>query len=147
MPSANTSIKVCHNDLNNLNILVCDTATYLIDYDYADFNYIAYDIANLINETSFDYCPPQFPGFAVIKVYSPEELAKIAKNYPGYYPDLEEEVLKFMCVSNLYWGIWSLRRNELNVSEIFGILEHGLKRIELFEIYLKMVEKKYGKFA
>lgn len=120
---------MCHNDLNNLNILLTSSEVYLIDYDYAGYNYIAYDIANLINETSFDYSLPTYPGFTIIKTYSEEELEKISKQYPKYSAELKDQVVKFMCVSNLYWAVWSLQRNELNVSEIFGILEHGLKRL------------------
>lgn len=74
LPETKDSVKVCHNDLNNLNILITAGNVYLIDYDYADYNYIAYDIANLINETSFDYSPLTYPGFKIIKTYSEEEL-------------------------------------------------------------------------
>lgn len=70
LPGTKESVKVCHNDLNNLNILVTASDVFLIDYDYADYNFIAYDIANLINETSFDYSPSAYPGFSVIKTYS-----------------------------------------------------------------------------
>ena len=83
---------------------------YLIDYDYVGFNYIGYDIANLINETSIDYSPEGPPGFKLLQTYTPSKLSEIAKLYPGYYPELEEEVLRFMCVANLYWAIWSLKR-------------------------------------
>jgi thiamine kinase-like enzyme len=31
---------------------------FLIDYDYVGFNYVGYDIANTINETSLDYTVP-----------------------------------------------------------------------------------------
>jgi thiamine kinase-like enzyme len=47
---------------------------FLIDYDYTSFNYLAYDISNLVNETSLDYSPLTYPGFAIIKVYTEEEL-------------------------------------------------------------------------
>ena len=50
--------------------------------------------------------------------------------------------MRFMCVANLYWAIWSIKREELNVSSIFGIIEHGLKRMELFDIYWKMIENR-----
>ena len=90
LPATKDSVKVCHNDLNNLNILKSGTDVYLIDYDYADFNFIGYDIANMINETSIDYTPPNYPGFEVIKVYPQEELELMAKHYPGYYPELTD---------------------------------------------------------
>jgi thiamine kinase-like enzyme len=95
---------------------------FLIDYDYAAFNYIGYDIANLINESSIDYNVEDYPGFKIVKTYTFEEIENVAKEYPGFYQELPEEVLRFMCVANLYWAIWSIKRFELNVSEGFGIL-------------------------
>lgn len=122
LPKTEKSLAVCHNDLNNLNIMKTTEKVYLIDYDYVGFNYIGYDIANLINETSIDYSPEGPPGFQLLKTYSPEKLNSIAQLYPGFYPELGEEVLRFMCVSNLYWAIWSLKREEFNVSKTFGII-------------------------
>jgi len=116
LPESNTNVKTCHNDLNNLNILVTESAVYLIDYDYAEYNFVAYDIANTINETSIDYSKTTYPGFEVNKIYSPQEIYEFANHYPGVYPGLNDEVLRFMCVVNLYWAIWSLKRVELNVS-------------------------------
>ena len=40
---------ICHNDLNNLNVLVNNLEVFLIDYDYCAYNFIAYDIANMLN--------------------------------------------------------------------------------------------------
>ena len=142
LPKTEESIAICHNDLNNLNIMNTAKEAFLIDYDYVGFNFIAYDIANLINETSFDYTPKTYPGFKILKTYEAEHIDEMVKHYPGYYPELGDEVLRFMCVSNLYWAIWSLKRFEFNVSEIFGILEHGLKRMDLFDQYNKLIEKK-----
>lgn len=50
------------------------------------------------------------------------------------------EVLKFLCVVNLYWAIWSLRRYELNNCVTFGIIEHGIMRMELFFHYNELVD-------
>ena len=74
LPKNKETIVICHNDLNNLNILVRADEVFLIDYDYVGYNFIGYDIANLINETSFDYGHPSYPGFAIIKTYTPAEL-------------------------------------------------------------------------
>jgi len=49
MPESNRSVHFCHNDLNNLNILMGKGKLYFIDYDYVGYNYIAYDIANFLN--------------------------------------------------------------------------------------------------
>lgn len=49
MPESHASLRFCHNDLNNLNILLGDQVLYFIDYDYVGYNYLAYDIANFLN--------------------------------------------------------------------------------------------------
>jgi thiamine kinase-like enzyme len=62
---------------------------HFIDYDYVGSNYLAYDIANFIAETTIDYSTPNYPGFTVTRYFTSEEIATIAKMYPEYYPGLE----------------------------------------------------------
>lgn len=54
-PRQPDTVKLCHNDLNNLNIMLNENQTYLIDYEYSRYNHIAYDIANFLNESSINY--------------------------------------------------------------------------------------------
>ena len=78
---------ICHNDLNNLNVLVDNNfEVFLIDYDYCAYNFIAYDIANILNESCFDYSTQEYPGFIFSKPYNFEELSSFADYYPGNYP-------------------------------------------------------------
>ena len=50
LPKTEVSLVLCHNDLNNLNIMeTTSKQIYLIDYDYVGFNFISFDIANMIN--------------------------------------------------------------------------------------------------
>lgn len=105
---------------------------HFIDYDYVGVNYLAYDIANFLNETTIDYCSEEYPGFGLIKELTFEEISMITKYYPGYYANMETEVLKFMCVVNLYWAVWSIKRFDINKSEGFGVAEHGLLRTKLY---------------
>lgn len=51
-----------------------ESEVYLIDYDYAGYNFVGYDLANMMNETSIDYSKPTYPGFDIIKVYSTQEI-------------------------------------------------------------------------
>ena len=58
----------CHNDLCANNIFIREEGegvdkVVLIDFEYAGYNYRAYDIANFFNETTFDYSNTETPFF------------------------------------------------------------------------------------
>lgn len=57
---------LCHNDAQVGNMLRprCGGALRLIDYDYSDINYAAFDLGNVLCETTFDYSGPHAGGFA-----------------------------------------------------------------------------------
>ena len=49
LPKSKDTLRLCHNDLYNLNILYNEDEMYFIDYDFVGVNHLAYDIANFIN--------------------------------------------------------------------------------------------------
>lgn len=59
-------VAFCHNDLNAHNIFIIDgekgKTSLFIDFEYSAYNYIAYDLANFLNETTISYVS-EFPGF------------------------------------------------------------------------------------
>jgi thiamine kinase-like enzyme len=61
---------------------------HFIDYDYVGVNYLAYDIANFLNETTIDYCTEDYPGFLSVKKITFEEISTVSRLYPGYYPKM-----------------------------------------------------------
>lgn len=139
MPEDKSSVRFCHNDLNNLNILMVGDKLHFIDYDYVAYNYLAYDIANFLNEACINYTVTTNPGFSLERHFTFDEISQICRGYPGYYEGLALEVLKFFCVANLYWAVWSLKRYNMNKTSTFDILEHGLTRMELFDYYNQIV--------
>ena len=114
---------------------------HFIDYDYVGSNYLAYDIANFIAESTIDYSAPSYPGFTITKYYVDEEINVLGRMYPGYYAGLEVEVKQMLCVSCLYWAVWSIYRFSLNTCETFGVAEHGLMRLQLFDYYQSLLPK------
>lgn len=100
------NIRVCHNDLNSLNILLGEEI-YLIDYDYVSPNYIFYDIANYMNEAFISY-QEDFPGFKVVNTWNIKSIVEAISLYPKYEKGMEAKIIYFLCVANLYWAIWSL---------------------------------------
>ena len=59
----------------------------LIDYEYADYNYRAYDIANVFNESMFDYHYPNEPYYAfdASKYPDEEQLLDFIRYYQFFY--------------------------------------------------------------
>lgn len=54
--TAINGIAFCHNDVQENNILVTGSRLRIIDFEYADFNHPAFDIANFFCEMTIDYC-------------------------------------------------------------------------------------------
>lgn len=66
------SVTFCHNDLNRLNIL-CGTKPgdsidllqlKLIDYEYGEYNFLGFEIANYFNESCFDLTLKTYPFYS-----------------------------------------------------------------------------------
>eukprot|EP00850_Spirogloea_muscicola_P020832 SM000228S07372 [mRNA] locus=s228:57879:60082:- [translate_table: standard] len=93
----------CHNDLQYGNIMRDATTGILtlIDYEYAGYNPVAYDIANHFCEMAADYHTPT-PHILDYSKY-PDGLFETS--------DVEamlEEVEKFTLASHLTWALWGL---------------------------------------
>ncbi|THG23933.1 hypothetical protein TEA_015942 [Camellia sinensis var. sinensis] len=99
----NQLIGFCHNDLQYGNIMIDETAKSItiIDYEYASYNHVAYDIANHFCEMAANY-HTETPH---ILDYS---------KYPGNQPSdteirqLIEDVEKYTLASHLHWGLWGI---------------------------------------
>lgn len=132
----------CHNDLLLKNIIYHETpktGVTFIDFEYADLNYQAFDIAN------------HFCEFAGVDVYDPSlypseefQLQWLRnylnhwRNYEQHKMSLDEHVLillhqvkRFSLAAHLFWGIWALiqsRHSSLN----FDFLSYAVGRINQF---------------
>ena len=121
LPKTKQSLRFSHNDLSSPNILVDNSRIHFIDYDYLGTNYLAYDIANFLSETTFDYFSEDYPGFKHFRRLTFEEVTLYSKFYEGYYADMELDVFKFLSVLNLYWAFWGIKLFENYKGEGFGI--------------------------
>ncbi|UVC54699.1 choline kinase [Theileria orientalis] len=61
------SILFCHNDLYSENIISFQQGIYLIDFDYAGFNYVGWDISSFFGKIGFIYSVTTFPYFTYDK--------------------------------------------------------------------------------
>lgn len=155
------SIRFCHNDLNNLNIVMLNEEVKFIDFEYCRNNYLAYDIADFLIECAIDYSVKEPPYFK----FKPELLAgkhEIREVCEAYHHSLfsyldqqanktgragnqleldvvSRDVYHCMGLCNFYWAVWSLIMD--NDIAKFDYLEHAKTRISLFEGVLLAVQK------
>lgn len=126
-------IAFCHNDLNAYNIFIKNSGKrqkecLFIDFEYAGYNYVAYDIANFLNESTISY-EPESPGFKVLRKITKEDIHKVCSLYKKGYPDLERDVRLMMAMVNYFWAIWSLKTKPTSNSKGFSPLKHGKMRM------------------
>ncbi|KAI1903920.1 hypothetical protein AGOR_G00000370 [Albula goreensis] len=135
---------LCHNDLLTKNIIYnqAQGTVRFIDYEYADYNYQAYDIGNHFNEyagvTNVDYS--LYPSTELqgdwLRVY-----LETYKQSVGLQPDVSDlevqhlyvTVCKFSLVSHISWALWALLQARYSTIH-FDFLRYALAR---FNYYFK----------
>ena len=89
LPKDARSIVLSHNDLHSQNVLTLekDKKLVLIDFEYSDYNYRGYDIANLFNEGMFEYDALESPFYSFDEKKYPThgELFDFVKYYLFFY--------------------------------------------------------------
>ncbi|KAG0480619.1 hypothetical protein HPP92_011191 [Vanilla planifolia] len=138
LSSGDHKLGFCHNDLQSGNIMVDEESRVLtiIDYEYASFNPIAYDIANHFCEMAADYLTETPHVLDYSKYPDLEEQKRFVWTYlssSGENPnDNEVEKLlggieKYTLASHLIWGLWALVENHLGDID-FDYLEYAKQR-------------------
>lgn len=130
----------CHNDLLLKNIIYHEkTGVTFIDFEYGDFNYQAFDIAN-------HFC--EFAGVDVFdpSLYPSEEFQiKWLRNFLRHWRTYEEhkvsledhvtilleQVKKFSLAAHLFWGVWALIQSR-HSSLDFDFVSYAIQRINQY---------------
>ncbi|XP_010478829.1 PREDICTED: probable choline kinase 3 [Camelina sativa] len=135
-------IGFCHNDLQYGNIMIDDdtNAITIIDYEYASYNPVAYDIANHFCEMAANY-HSETPHILDYTLYpGEEERRRFIHNYlssSGKEPKEEEikQLLeyteKYTLASHLLWGLWGIISGYVNKIE-FDYAEYSRQRFKQF---------------
>ncbi|KAM9327771.1 ethanolamine kinase 1 [Pholidichthys leucotaenia] len=138
-------VVLCHNDLLCKNIIYNQRAgnVKFIDYEYACYNYQAYDIGNHFNEfaglNKVDYSRYPERPFQLQWLRSYLEAYKEHKGQGTDVTGREVETLyvqvnKFALASHFFWGLWALIQAKFSTID-FDFLEYAVLR---FSQYFKM---------
>ncbi|XP_077239257.1 putative choline kinase 2 [Tasmannia lanceolata] len=138
----NNLIGFCHNDLQYGNIMIDEEtrSITIIDYEYASFNPVAFDLANHFCEMSADY-HSETPHILDFNKYpGSDERERFIRMYLGFSGEktnkfeveqLVQEVEKYSLASHLVWGLWGIISEHVNDID-FDYMEYARQRIQQY---------------
>ncbi|XP_010501771.1 PREDICTED: probable choline kinase 3 [Camelina sativa] len=135
-------IGFCHNDLQYGNVMIDEdtNAITIIDYEYASYNPVAYDIANHFCEMAANY-HSETPHILDYTLYpGEEERRRFIHNYlsaSGKEPKEEDikqlldDAEKYTLASHLFWGLWGIISGYVNKID-FDYTEYSRQRFKQY---------------
>nr|AUS89385.1 protein kinase protein [Sesuvium portulacastrum] len=140
--SSNQRMGFCHNDLQYGNIMIDEEtrSITIIDYEYASYNPVAFDIANHFCEMAADYHTDTPHILDYDKYPGLEERQRFLRTYlssSGHQPSdsevekLVRDVEKYTLASHLFWGLWGIISELVNEID-FDYLEYGRQRFKQY---------------
>ncbi|XP_047307342.1 probable choline kinase 2 [Impatiens glandulifera] len=146
LSTENQEIGFCHNDLQYGNVMIDEEtkSITLIDYEYASYNPVAYDIANHFCEMAANY-HTDTPHILNYDLYpSLEERRRFVQAYLNY-PDNDDEekselveelvkdVEKFTVANHVFWGLWGIISASVSNIE-FDFMEYARQRFRQYRL-------------
>ncbi|XVF82472.1 hypothetical protein PTKIN_Ptkin16aG0051400 [Pterospermum kingtungense] len=137
-------IGFCHNDLQYGNIMMDEEtkSITIIDYEYASYNPVAYDIANHFCEMAADYHTETPHVMDYSKYPGLEERLRFLRIYlessdkkprDTEVEELIQSVEKYTLASHLTWGLWGLISEHVNEID-FDYKEYAWQRFQQYWI-------------
>ncbi|XP_022767973.1 probable choline kinase 1 [Durio zibethinus] len=135
-------IGFCHNDLQYGNIMMDEEtrAVTLIDYEYASYNPVAYDLANHFCEMAANY-HSETPHLLDYSIYPDMEerrrfICAYLASSGNETSDAEVEQLlvdaeKYTLANHLFWGLWGIISGYVNKID-FDYLEYARQRFQQY---------------
>nr|XP_054761959.1 ethanolamine kinase 1-like [Lytechinus pictus] len=132
-----------HNDLLLGNIILNEEKSKVsfIDYEYAMFNYLPYDIANHfcefpgIEEVNYDLYPEREFQLKWIREYLEAHYSLGGENKAVTDNEVERMyaiVNKFALVSHFFWGVWSIVQACHSTID-FDFLDYAITRLDEYK--------------
>ncbi|KAG1330071.1 Choline/ethanolamine kinase [Cocos nucifera] len=135
-------IGFCHNDLQYGNIMIDEETPQvtIIDYDYASFNPIAYDLANHFCEMAADY-HTETPHILDFNKYPDhDERERFVQTYLSSSDETPNQVEvdnllqlidEYALASHLVWGLWGIISEHSNDID-FDYMEYARQRLRQY---------------
>ncbi|KAF6026692.1 CHKB [Bugula neritina] len=153
--NSGSSVRFCHNDVQEGNILRGSEAgeLLLIDFEYAAYNYRAFDVANHFLEWCYCYDISEPPYFTQkLENYPKMDQQKVFFHHYleacGVEPT-EAEIQKLYLETQLFilgphfvWAFWSLG-SAITSDMNFGYLEYALVRLKAYQEQKEFLQKAY----
>ncbi|XP_067312834.1 ethanolamine kinase 1 [Pseudorasbora parva] len=147
----NSPVVLCHNDLLTKNVIYNqeEGIVKFIDYEYADFNYQAYDIGNHFNEfAGIDNVDSSlYPSFKLQFDWLTAYLESFKSCNDAHSAVTKEEVLqlyvqvcKFSLVAHLFWCLWALLQAKHSTID-FDFNRYAMAR---FNYYFEKKQEFFG---
>ncbi|CAN0843777.1 Probable choline kinase 2 [Linum grandiflorum] len=131
-------IGFCHNDVQYGNIMIDEEtkAVTIIDYEYASYNPVAFDLANHFCEMAADYHTDTPHVMDYSKYPGPEERRRFVTAYMSSSGGKEVEpflkdVENYTLGSHLFWGLWGIISEHVNKIE-FDYSEYAKQRLDQY---------------
>ncbi|KAL1540584.1 casein kinase (serine/threonine/tyrosine protein kinase), variant 2 [Salvia divinorum] len=133
-------IGFCHNDMQYGNIMIDDnnSTITIIDYEYASYNPIAYDIANHFCEMAANYHTDTPHILDYTKYPGEEERKRFIRKYLSSseasetsVDQLADDVERYTLANHLFWGLWGLISAYVSHIE-FDYKEYARQRFEQY---------------
>ncbi|RDY02270.1 putative choline kinase 2, partial [Mucuna pruriens] len=133
-------IGFCHNDLQYGNIMLDEVSNSvtIIDYEYASYNPVAYDIANHFNEMAGNYHTETPHILDYSKYPDLEERRRFVRGYltssgeqasDSEVEQLLDEIEKYALANHLLWGVWGIISEHVNKID-FDYKEYAKQRFD-----------------
>lgn len=153
-----------HNDVHCGNIMVNENDIYnmkIIDYEYANFNFIGFDIVNYFVECCIDLSYETYPFFQLKRPFSCLFEDELYFNTYMQYVDtiikslsLSEATLsyittkkyfyKLLSLASTFWSLVGINTIEPDTDinkDSFNYRKYTLERLSVFEMYLLNIKK------
>ncbi|GJW27828.1 probable choline kinase 3 [Tanacetum coccineum] len=142
LSQSDQNVSFCHNDLQYGNIMIEDETRIitLIDYEYASYNPVAYDLANHFCEMAANY-HTDTPHVLDYNMYPDlEERRRFVQAYlssTGNEPSNEEvvqlidDIEKYTLANHLFWGLWGIISDYVTNID-FDYMEYARQRFRQY---------------